>query len=270
MRTTLRSITLDVGGTFVKSSDGRKVPIDSSGGREGIIASLREAVGETEGLGSVGVCIPGPFDYRKGIFLMKHKFAAVYGESFRSLAGIPERVRMSFVHDVVAPLAGILRLHPETGDGVVALVTLGTGLGFSHAVDGEVQTTELLSPSVSRYNRPYRDGVLEDYVSRRGILKAYGKPAEGDVSGIAGMARAGDEEAREAFLSCGRSLAEGAGNLFRELNIRHIFFGGQISKSFDLLEPALKEALPDIGMSEIKDFEEAVMAGAAVVRKPRC
>ena len=270
MKTTLRNLTLDVGGTFVKCSDGREVPIDSSGSREGIIASLRTAVGDTDGLESVGVCIPGPFDYREGIFLMKHKFAAVFGESFRSLAGIPEGVRMSYVHDVVAPLAGILRLHPETREGVVALVTLGTGLGFSHAVDEEVQTTELLSPSVSLYNLPYRDGVLEDYVSRRGILKAYGKPAEGDVSGIARKARSGDKDAKEAFLSCGRSLAEGAGDLFRELNIRHIFFGGQISKSFDLIEPALKEALPDIRMSEIKDFEEAVMAGTAVVRKPRC
>ncbi len=272
MKTTPRKISLDVGGTFVKCSDGRKVPIDSDGSREAIAAALREAVGPLEGLESVGVCIPGPFDYREGIFLMKHKFAAVYGERFSDLvlgstdrhSGlVPESLSFHFIHDVNAPLQGLLRMHPEIQQGRVALVTLGTGLGFSYAIDGEIQMNEHLSPAVSLYNRPYREGVLEDYVSRRAILKAYGRPVEGDVREISDRARAGEKEAVEAFLSAGRAFAEGAGPLLRELGISTVWFGGQIAKSFDLMRPAAEPLLEGISLRVAEDFEQAALLGAA-------
>ena len=237
MKMTPRKISLDVGGTFVKCSDGRKVPVDSDGSREAIAAALREAVGPLEGLESVGVCIPGPFDYREGIFLMKHKFAAVYGERFADLVQGPAAI-FHFIHDVNAPLQGLLRMHPELRQGRVALVTLGTGLGFSYAIDGEIQMNENLSPAVSLYNRPYKDGVLEDYVSRRALLRYYGKPLEGDVREMSERARAGEPKAAEAFLAAGRAFAEGAGPLLGELGISTVWFGGQIAKSFDLMRPA--------------------------------
>lgn len=257
-----RKLSLDVGGTFIKCSDGRKVPIDSDGTRETIIESLREAIGPVDELASVGVCVPGPFDYRKGIFMMKHKYAAVYGCSFRDLAGIPNNVPMHFIHDVNAPLKGLLALHPELRIGKVALVTLGTGLGFSYAVDGEIQMNENLGPALSLYNRPFRDGILEDYVSRRAILRAYGKPVAGDVKEISDRARSGDQEALSAFLNAGVAFAEGAGPFLKELGIRTVFFGGQIAKSFDLMESAVRERLPEIRLTVIENFEEAALAGA--------
>ena len=83
-----RTILLDVGGTFIKCSDGREIPIDSAGPREAIIASLRQAV---EGYDAAMVAIPGPFRYSDGTFLMKHKFASVYGEKFEDLICHSER-----------------------------------------------------------------------------------------------------------------------------------------------------------------------------------
>ena len=271
MKTTPRKISLDVGGTFVKCSDGRKVPIDSAGSREAIVAALREAVGPLDGLESVGVCIPGPFDYREGIFLMKHKFAAVYGERFADLV-LPSSFQGSslefpsfhFIHDVNAPLQGLLRMHPDLQQGRVALVTLGTGLGFSYAVDGVIQMNEHLSPVRALYNVPFRDGVLEDYVSRRAILKAYGRPVAGDVKEISDRARAGEQDAVEAFLATGRAFAEGAGLLLRDLGIKTVWFGGQIAKSFDLMRPAAEPLLPGITLRVAEDFEQAALLGAAV------
>lgn len=260
---TPRKLSLDVGGTFIKCSDGRKVPVDSDGTLEAIRAALREAVGRVDDLASVGVCIPGPFDYRQGIFRMKHKYAAVYGCSFRDLAGIPANVPLHFIHDVNAPLKGLLSLQPELQKGRVALVTLGTGLGFSYAVDGEIQMNENLGPALSLYDRPYRDGVLEDYVSRRAILKAYGKPVEGDVKEISDRARAGEPEALGAFRSAGAAFAEGAGPFLKELGIRTVFFGGQIAKSFDLMEPAVRERLPEVRLVVAENFEQSALAGAS-------
>ena len=263
METVSKKLSLDVGGTFIKCSDGRKVPVDSNGSPEAVASALREAVGPVDSLASVGVCIPGPFDYRRGIFLMKHKYAAVYGMSFRELAGIPDSVPMKFVHDVNAPLMGLMAIHPEFRQGKVALVTLGTGLGFSYAVDGEVQMNENLGPALSLYNRPYREGILEDYVSRRAILKAYGKPVEGDVREISDRARAGEPEAARAFLRAGEAFAEGAGPLLKELGIRSVFFGGQIAKSFDLMRPAAEPLLPGVELKVLEDFEAAALKGVS-------
>ncbi len=255
------SLLLDVGGTFIKCSDGRKVPVDSDGSAEAIASALKEAVGDFGGLESIGVCIPGPFDYRRGIFLMKHKFASVYGMSFSELARIPESVSLHFVHDVNAPLMGLLAIHPELGKETVALVTLGTGLGFSYAVDGVVRMNENLGPALSLYNRQFRDGILEDYVSRRALLRSYGKPLSGDVKELSERARAGDEEARAAFLEAGKAFAEGAGSLLRELGLKTVFFGGQIAKSFDLMRPAAEPLLPGVKLLVVDDYGDATMKG---------
>ena len=256
-----KTILLDVGGTFIKCSDGRKVPVDSDGGVENISSAFKESVGNTGGLKSIGVCIPGPFDYRRGIFLMKHKYAAVYGLSFRELAGIPASVSLHFVHDVNAPLMGLLAIHPALRKGTVALVTLGTGLGFSYAVDGEVKMNENLGPALSLYNHPFRDGILEDYVSRRALLRSYGKPLPGDVKELSDLAREGDEKARKAFLDAGKAFAEGAGPLLEELGIKTVFFGGQIAKSFDLMRPAAEPLLPGIELLVVDDYGNATLKG---------
>ena len=65
----------------------------------------------------------------------------------------------------------------------------------------------------------------------------------------------------EAFLSAGKAFAEGAGPLLRELGIRTVFFGGQITKSFDLMRPAAEPLLPGVDLLVVEDFEAAVLKG---------
>ena len=287
-----RIVLLDVGGTFIKAALGvagkgalegtfMSTPISSAGTAEEITDAFCEAVSrqirraEQEGYAVEAVCaaIPGPFDYEKGIFLMKHKFAAVYGLSFREILGdvIAPDIRLAFVHDVNGALLGALTADPSLRDGNVAMVTLGTGLGFTYAVNGQVQKSETGSPAKGLWDAPYMGGILEDYVSRRGILRLYaehgGKLAEGeDVKEISLRARSGEEEALEAFRAVGWHLAAGASQLIADLNIRQIIFGGQISRSFDLIEKSLCQGLPEnvkVGVSS--DIEGLVLVGAATL-----
>ena len=232
---------LDIGGTFVKCDDGRMVPIPSGGTREEIAKALREAAGPAEGLRELAVAIPGPFDYRTGLFLMKHKFAAVYGENFRDLAGLPPETETRFVHDVVAVVLGSLRQYP----GNLAVVTLGTGLGFCCAQDGKVLTNEAGSPSTPLYNRPYGDGILEDVVSARGIQNAYHRKTGLTATSktIAERAYAGEEAALEVYLNLGEVLAGALQPMLEEYRIETLLFGGQISKSYSLFERPLLNGL---------------------------
>lgn len=283
-------ILLDVGGTFVKSSLGisgkgavegtfDSTPMSSDGTAEEIEAAFREAVsGQMKRAADSGydvdaVCVvmPGPFDYKEGIFLMKHKFAAVYGRSFREILGdaITEDIRLAFAHDVNGALLGALTIYPELKKGNVAMSTLGTGLGFAHAKEGEVKESPTGSPAVDLWDAPYMGSILEDYISRRAILRYYselgGVLAEGeDVKEISERARKGDEKALEAFRSAGRHYVAGAKNVLERLEIRHLLFAGQIARSFDLMEKEIREGLGEgIEVSVVDDIQGTVLVGIA-------
>lgn len=290
MRSNSRIVLLDVGGTFVKASLGVSgkgavegtftyTPISSDGTAEEIRNAFRKAVGgqmeqAAEGgleVSAVCVAIPGPFNYREGIFMMKHKFAAVYGSSFREILGdvISPDTRLAFIHDVNGALLGALTSDPSLKEGNVAISTFGTGLGFAYATDGLVQESETGSPAKGLWNAPYMGGILEDYVSRRGILRLYaeqgGVLAEGeDVKEISILARKGDAKALEAFHLAGKHFAAGAKDMIRSLNIRHLMFAGQIAKSFDLMEDEIRKGLGDsVSVSVLEDIQGTVLIGAA-------
>ena len=61
-----KTILLDVGGTYIKCTDGRQIPANSDGDRVAIASALRKAIGPAKGLKGIGVAIPGPFDYNEG------------------------------------------------------------------------------------------------------------------------------------------------------------------------------------------------------------
>ena len=271
-------LLLDVGGTFVKSvvatlggellpNTETSVPINSDGTREEIEQSFAtviangKAIAEYNGyvLAGVGIAFPGPFDYNTGISYMTHKFAALeklsVKEFFHSLPEIGADMPVVFMHDVTAAVLGELNFGAAQGYSNVAVVTLGTGLGFSHTANGEIQYSAMGSPSVSIYNRPYREGVLEDYASKRGFLRAYAEvrgeanPENLTVAMIGGMCGEGNADALKAFENVGEILATELKPLLAELNIECLLFGGQISRSFRFMEPTiarLKEEVPTL------------------------
>ena len=274
-------ILFDVGGTFLKSSLGIRgigpiedtfasVPMPSAGSAAEIVDSIRESVRiQTENAAKLGMKVtdlaadvPGPFDYSSGRFLMKHKFAAVYGMSFYDILG--EDLPMTFMHDVNCALLGHIVSDPSLRTGNVALVTLGTGLGFSYANGGKIAKNADGGPAESLWNQPYRDGILEDAVSRRGIIAAYGGSEGIDVKEISERARKGDTAARAAFESAGKSFAEGAAPLLKRLEIGHLVFAGQISRSFDLIRPGIGDAL-QCAISVSPDIQGAVFKGLAFI-----
>ncbi len=248
-----KKLLLDIGGTFIKCSDGRTVEVNSNGTREEIAKALREAVGGAE---NVAVAIPGPFDYARGIFLMKHKYAAIYGENFANLVSPDSYLSTSspsrkpqfhYMHDVVAMLLGALSLPESAGFSRVALITIGTGLGFVVSIDGQPQLRTSGAPSYSLFNRPYCNGIAEDYVSKRGIMRMWSErmglswPSGQTVKNIAET-----PDGKAVFACLGTMLGEIAAPLLNELKIECVLFGGQIAKSFGLMEQTLRQSLASV------------------------
>ena len=246
--------------------------------------SLRTAVGDAH---EVAVAIPGPFDYDRGIFLMKHKFAAVYGERFEDLVKISpraslgrddnsvissppfvissevEKSRFRFIHDVNAMLLGEMASGAGKGYDRVALVTLGTGLGFAMSIDGKLLKNEMGSPAVPIWNLPYRDGILEDYVSKRGFLRGF--PEGLTVKDLAMKANNGDSAALFRFANAGAILAQSIAPILEEYRIECLLFGGQISRSFNLFGPAVRTGLANVPtlkqISRVSDISNATFNG---------
>ena len=132
-------------------------------------------------LAGIGIAIPGPFDYAAGVSRMTHKFRSICGVDLRgvlhAMPGVPADAEIRFMQDVNAALAGEIARGNAAGYGASALVSLGTGLGFALSRDGRVLCNPAGGPKVVIFNLPYRDGILEDYASKRGFLRIYGELA---------------------------------------------------------------------------------------------
>jgi len=286
-------LIIDAGGTYFKSaitdadaeiSPGSTFQVRSysEGPAEKILNAYRETIvhglayiEENGGvLSGIGIATPGPFDYERGIPLMKHKFASVYGlnlpEFFYTIPGMKPDIPVCNMHDANAALAGELWKGNAKGFANAALVTLGTGLGFAYSQNGEIRYNSEGGPGKSIYTLPFRDGILEDYASKRGFLKIYneksGKSVKNiDVADIGMRANQGEIISIETFSKVGSILAEALYDILDQHGIQCLLFGGQISRSFHHMEESLKTGLSNLKslekISMVKNIDDAALFG---------
>lgn len=236
-------LVLDIGGSFIKygltDDEGRllpgtasQVPSDANGSYENFLAVLSKIIENAKSVMPVTkacVCIPGPFDYANGVSRMQHKFTALYQKTIKPPfddAG----VEVAFIHDSTAFLLG--EGFDGSGDSPCG-VMLGTGLGFAFAREGRVCVDENQTPAFILWNMPWKDGIAEDYVSQRAILKLFGNRTD-SVKAIADAARAGDAMASQVFLTVGENLSGMLQRIIPLLGCDSLVLGGQIAKSADL------------------------------------
>ncbi len=246
-------LMLDIGGTFVKraySNTGEysllpPCPIDQGADCDTLIQSIVDIVGENEAC-DVTVCMPGPVDYQHGVFMMKHKFASLYGINVKErLESLFPKTRFLFLHDVMAFLLGEAEQGKLRDIGCGASVMLGTGIGFCLCKNGKGQLNQYLRPAHSLWNVPYRDSIVEEYISARGIMKRYSERAgkQENVYTICMMARNGDTIAQDTMEETGIMLGEVLQKHLQGYDVEKIVFGGQISKSLDVMEKAIASTL---------------------------
>lgn len=280
---------IDAGGTFLKAS---LVKADRSFVSENIIrmrsysegsvseirdafrslciAAAAQASEAGEEIKGIGMCIPGPFDYQAGASLMKHKYQAVYGISMRPwfqeiLGDIP----LCFLHDSHAFLLGVLWQEKETFLRAAG-VTIGTGLGFATWKNGSLLKNDAGGPGISIFSRPYREGISEDYVSRRAVIRHFyeygGKDSRMDAAEIANLAVQGNSAAVRTFEQLGADLAHIVHDILAENQFEALFLGGAISKSYALFQESLGEGLRDVPslkrIAPAYDIDTAPILGA--------
>lgn len=264
-------LAIDAGGTVFKytlvSKEGQlltpvfKLPIHSAGTAQEVLGSYRQLITHalelSDSIIGIGVSTPGPFDYDNGTSLMKHKFQAIYGvplrEKLREYCG--KDIPVWFCHDAVSFLAGEYAFGAGKDYDNVIGITIGTGLGVAVASDGQVLLGEDKGTREEIYNIPCLEGILEDYVSGRGIAAYYRRLCSKDaaLSEIAnatsltakdvGMAAPKDENARKAFDEVGCLLGQALAPMIAKYGVEAVVIGGQVANSFAWMKEGIERGI---------------------------
>lgn len=232
----------------------------------------------------VGYAFPGPFDYPGGVSYIKgvDKFESLYGVNLRQefLARLNADAKFAerktgdflivFENDanlfaLGETLIGKARFYSRS-----ICLTIGTGAGSAFVENGALVTSRSdVPPNGWIYNEPFEDSIVDDYISKRGIMRLAGEFGIGrhvdEVRAIAEMAVQGDETARKVFHRFGQYIGLMLNRFVRSFRPDAVILGGQIAKSADLFIPGMKETLENrnLAIETVTDTSISTFAGVA-------
>lgn len=275
---------VDIGGTHITSclidvnsghpiegSDARG-EVDPHQHKEHIIMSWAETITASSKkhdvpINHVGIAMPGPFDYEKGVSLITglHKYECLYGLNVKDMLSRELRIPVSnikMMNDASAFLSGEAKAGAGKDCKHLAGITLGTGLGSARLIDGQCQDAEL-------WRMPFRDSRAEEYLSSRWFISEYKKRTGKKVTGAKALADMAETDivARNLFEEFGYTLGEVLTRRFSDHFPEKIVIGGNISKAWHLFNACcssvVKEHAPECTLIPARLGEDAALIGAA-------
>lgn len=254
-----RFIMMDVGGTAVKCGimDDRGVvlgdgiisfPIKAMADRDEILDQLAYMIKSmikteaVETIAGVGMAFPGPFDYERGISLMKglSKYDSIYGlplaKELRTRCVLPLQVPFYFLHDIEAFAMGESWFGQAKHEDKILCLCIGTGAGSAFVQGKKVrkEETEGVPPDGWLYRTPFKDSIIDDYLSVRGLSRLSARICREALDGRCLFERSscGDKQAIEVFCLFGKDLADALIPYLDDFRPDAVVLGGQISGSF--------------------------------------
>ena len=257
--------------TIIQDSIKRSA-VDSQESKETILAAWCEVIikafkKSTSNTKLIGIAMPGPFDYEKGISLIKdqEKFNALYGvnikEELSKRLNI-ETTNIHFINDAAGFLQGEVFGGAARGNANALGLTLGTGLGSSYSEGGIAKDADL-------WNSHFLNGIAEDYLSTRWFVKRYNQLSNNTVAGVKELTAltSTDHLATRVFMEFGYNLAQFLIPVIKKHKSNVVIVGGNISRAFAAFSPELiatlkgNEIHTDIKVTKLK--EHAALIGAA-------
>lgn len=280
----------DIGGTHITASlvdlQKRQIlsstlcrkEIDSNGSAEAIIAAWSEVMQSCFSKSvvqqkKIGIAMPGPADYDAGICYIQDqaKYQSLYGRNIKELLGQKLGIAKDdilMVNDAAGFLSGEVFIGAGKGFTKVVGITLGTGLGSAVYHKGTVADADL-------WRVPFLDGIAEDYLSARWLLRTAMEATGRDFENVKQLAEhaAHDQTIRSIFEAFGGNLGLFTAGWLQQDQAEVLILGGNIARSHRLFLPAMTKKLKERGLhTEVRIAEvgeSAAMVGAAVLWEKR-
>jgi len=216
----------------------------------------------------IGIAMPGPFDYEKGISLMKgsKKYDSLYGMNVKEILaeklGIPED-HILFRNDAESFLHGELASGAVAGEQRALGITLGTGLGSASNCQGKTVDSD-------RAFIPFKNSVAEEYISTRWFSGRFQELTGKEVKNVESVLASGNEAIiGQLFEEFGQNLAIFLNDFIAQENPEVIVIGGNIAKTWDHFIPIVLKNLDNkhIVLKQSTMWEDAALVGAAYTWK---
>lgn len=278
----ITAVAVDMTAHRIISGSRAESPVDNKAEADEILAvwsdTLKQVLRGIQifNLRGVGFAMPGPFDYVKGICLIRGvpKYEKLYGvnvgKAISTRLGLPCDCRVRFMNDASSFAVGEAWAGKASGYARMMAVTLGTGFG-SAFIENRIPVVEgdRVPKMGCVYHLPFGNGIADDYFSTRWFTSRYrevtGRDAEGvrEVAMMAGRA----PEVLEIFNGFGEGLGSFLAPWLKRFGAEILVMGGNISHAYNLFGPSVEEALKRegcdtrIAISGLK--EDAALLGSA-------
>ncbi|MGJ1431281.1 ROK family protein [Sphingobacterium spiritivorum] len=245
--------------------------VDSSSDAKSIFQSwasnLKETIAKSpEEITQLGIAMPGPFDYEKGISLMHNqdKYDSLY--QLDTSAGIREAmenpsIEIRYINDAAAFLQGEIFASKLDKEEKILGITLGTGLGSavwskgSKAFDADL------------WNTAYRDSIFEEHLVTRWFTRRFEELTGNKAEGLKEILEQHQDEAEFATLiqEYSQQLLDFLKFFSEKYNCTHYIIGGNIAKALDIITPYRAEEFSAYTIGRSNLDEKAAIIGAASI-----
>lgn len=199
------------------------------------LKAIKKSLTHVSGSVPIGIAMPGPFDYEKGICWMKdlNKYDALYGMDVKEMLSIlldlqPSKIK--FVNDASCYLLGEIYFGVARGEQNVVGVTLGTGLGSAQWNHGQLLEGDL-------WCTPFSEGTAEDYMAARWLIHEYYARTGTLLDGVKDLAAIQNPMVDEIFQQYGENLAKVILQRYAACLPEVVVVGGNIAKAWDRFIP---------------------------------
>ena len=220
-----------------------------------VIADIQTRTSLSE-LNGIGIAIPGPCDYSKGIVSIYGvpKFQSLFGLNLKEEIKKESHLNTLFINDASAYALGEYYAGAAKDANRSIIVTIGTGLGSTFLENDTVlnEQTEGIPEHGYLYNIPYQDGIADDYFSTRWFVNTWNTQfSNKKVSGvkeIALYALAGDRNAHSLFKKFASNFVEFITPFLQKFKPEKLIIGGNIAKASDFFLSNIQSQLEKLNL----------------------
>lgn len=229
---------------------------------------LSTSLSQTEvNVPSLGIAMPGPFDYENGISLIKgqDKYEALYQLNVKDALNemIDQPLTIRLINDAAAFLQGEVFAANLANREKVLGITLGTGLGSAIWKKGAP------AYDADLWNSPYQESIFEEFLVTRWFTRRFFELSGIQEEGVKAIIQQHKEHPQFATL-----MEEYTAALYDFLcffaereNCNTFIIGGSISKSWALISSYNSEKFERLEIFIGQYAEKAALIGAASLFK---